>query len=403
MFPRAFLRTLVSTFFVFSCFFLGASSAFADTYELTGWAWGSDNNASQGQCGGALPPCAAEGVGWISFNSKTEGSSQDYKVTVDSVTGDFNGYAWSPNIGWITFSSIAMQKCSSNSGDTCPPGPPPVANVNLSASGQIPVTGWARACAVFVSGCSGALRPDSQRGGWDGWIRLGGAGYGWKVDVDLATMSMKFLSPSACPTCYAWGGNGGNSAPPTWLVVGHESPIGWLMTKDLVINTTVPPAPPTLTFVADQDTLCIGQSTTLRWLTGGNITSCTASGGWSGPKASAPGVWHSQVIAPPVTANYNLQCTGPDGQTPLRSLPITVNNCDSVPINGACGSAHGKGSKIKPTANLCSAGNLLDPPGVVDDGSNTWVWTCAGINGGSDTVPPFCSAPRTKFFRIKIF
>jgi len=34
--------------------------------------------------------------------------------------------------------------------------------------------GWARACSVFQSGCSGALKPLSKTGRWDGWIKLNG-------------------------------------------------------------------------------------------------------------------------------------------------------------------------------------------------------------------------------------
>jgi hypothetical protein len=66
---------------------------------LTGWAW-------------------SESFGWISFNCKTGGDSQaniccsqasppspcsDYGVTVATSTGEFDGYAWSENIGWISF------------------------------------------------------------------------------------------------------------------------------------------------------------------------------------------------------------------------------------------------------------------------------------------------------------
>ncbi|MBI2120157.1 MAG: hypothetical protein HYT94_00860 [Parcubacteria group bacterium] len=428
---------IISRLFVFllvvaSGLLLNASSLFAADYELTGWAWGGDNNIQQGKCdldglpppGDDKPQCITGGVGWVSFSNTTEGiPAPFYKVTIDSVTGDFSGYAWSSNLGWISFN--------------VPDATHPKAKVNMSGGGVQPVTGWARACSVFVSGCSGALYSDvngvptwnnnwhgtgrggwdnvSERGGWDGWVSLGGmaGGVGWKVDTDMTPM--RFLTPTTCNGavpgvnyCYAWGGNGAANTPPPWLVAGHASPIGWLMASNLVINTTPPPPLPTLSFLADKYVLSDGQSTTLRWLTGGNISDCMASGNWTEPpvKAFDARVWHSEVITPSPAGvyTYNLQCTGSDGPTPLRTVVVTVTS-GSVPENGACGTAHGKPSKIKPPSppslTLCSAGNLKSP-GVIQNG-DMWEWTCAGVDGGLDTVQPFCSAPKTKFFKIKVF
>ncbi|MFH1259015.1 MAG: DUF4082 domain-containing protein [Elusimicrobiota bacterium] len=112
----------------------------------------------------------SENIGWISFNSSNcdidgdglydgsplgcpaSGSVNPYSVDIDS-DGYFYGYAWSENIGWISF----------NRTDT---GNPPEAPYN-GGSGPIAtfdsvsekVSGWARA---LVNG-----------GGWDGWIKLG--------------------------------------------------------------------------------------------------------------------------------------------------------------------------------------------------------------------------------------
>ncbi len=61
--------------------------------NLSGWAW-SDN------------------IGWISFNSTTDGSLVNYGVAINETnkttngTGDFSGYAWSDNIGWISFNRV---------------------------------------------------------------------------------------------------------------------------------------------------------------------------------------------------------------------------------------------------------------------------------------------------------
>ena len=127
----------------------------AAPFYLTGWAWSSN-------------------TGWISLNCDTGGAynsqthtnndicnNSDYKVQVGA---DRNhrliGYAWSDNVGWIRFSGLSG----------CPSGSC-TAQIEPKGEGW-QMTGWARACTVFQSGCSGALKPDNEKGGWDGWISL---------------------------------------------------------------------------------------------------------------------------------------------------------------------------------------------------------------------------------------
>jgi len=93
----------------------------------------------------------SENIGWISFNNTTGGGS-NYGVNIDSSTGDLSGYAWSEHIGWISF----------NRSDT---GNPPQAPFN-TGSGPIAkynsdtneITGWFR---VLANG-----------DGWDEWIKF---------------------------------------------------------------------------------------------------------------------------------------------------------------------------------------------------------------------------------------
>ncbi len=126
--------------------------------NISGWAW-------------------SENIGWVSFNSLncdgdgngfSDGTPNcppagttiaNYGVNVDFLTGAFSGYAWSENIGWITFNSSELGGC---------PTLPCEARLAVDNT----VSGWARACAVFLTGCSGALDPN--RGGWEGWIKLRG-------------------------------------------------------------------------------------------------------------------------------------------------------------------------------------------------------------------------------------
>lgn len=118
------------TFFVGT--FLYVNSLSAQTAPppgvMTGYAW-------------------SDTIGWVSLDGKGYG----IKVASD---GTLSGFGWSENIGWV----------SSNENDIsgCPSAP-----CKAQIKGNT-LTGWLKA----LSGGS------PQSGGWDGWIRLSGPGYG---------------------------------------------------------------------------------------------------------------------------------------------------------------------------------------------------------------------------------
>ena len=131
---------------------------FAGTSDnVTGYAW-------------------SENIGWISFNCTNPGTcgTSNYGVTVDN-SGLLSGYAWSEHIGWISFNAADTQNC---------PSPPCKAKLDKTAK---KLEGWAK-----------ALVADGN--GWDGWIHLSGTvsdgspygvtvsscnygGYAWGSDV----------------------------------------------------------------------------------------------------------------------------------------------------------------------------------------------------------------------------
>ncbi len=150
---------LVLSLILFAGFFAFVyAQASCQNHSLSGYAWSSN-------------------IGWISFSCKNDitGGAPNYGVDVD-LAGLLSGYAWSSNIGWIGFNQSDLSGCPSG---TC--------EAKLaSATGQ--VSGWARA----VAGIAGS-------GGWDGWIKLRGTNYGALADAPIAG------------TCdwsgYAWGGD----------------------------------------------------------------------------------------------------------------------------------------------------------------------------------------------------
>lgn len=131
----------------------------------------------------------SENIGWISFNNTSDGGAQSYGVSVDTTNraaggaGAISGNAWSEHIGWVSF----------NRADTgTPPAAPfngstgPIAQVDWSTG---KVTGWARA----LSGKS-----DPQAGGWDGWIKLSDDAVGVWTGKGVQIAANKFAG-------YAWG------------------------------------------------------------------------------------------------------------------------------------------------------------------------------------------------------
>jgi len=108
-------------------------------HNVWGWAW-------------------SENIGWLSFsctNTMAIGTGLDFGVDINPSTGNFSGYAWSENIGWIDFA---------------PAGPYPAAP-NYSARVDLitgEVSGWAK---VLTDG-----------GGWDGWLKLKDTNYRTFID-----------------------------------------------------------------------------------------------------------------------------------------------------------------------------------------------------------------------------
>jgi len=111
--------------------------------NVSGWAW-------------------SENIGWISFNCTNLGTCGivNYGVNIDSSTGVFSGYAWSENIGWITFNEADLAGC---------PVSPCRAWYDFPTK---KVYGWARAL--------------TDGGGWPGWIRLRDTNYGVWLDTSVS-------------------------------------------------------------------------------------------------------------------------------------------------------------------------------------------------------------------------
>lgn len=179
-------------------FFISPPHAISATATpITGYAW-SDN------------------VGWISFNCSNTNScaTSNYGLSIAG-DGTVSGYAWSDNIGWVSANASDVSGCPSA------PCTPVVSTVDGS------MVGWFKALATG--------------GGWDGWISLSGASYG----VNYGPV----LGVSGSFSGYAWGSN-----VLGWLSFSCED-AGTCGTVDYRVETTYQPCTPNSNVCLDGVTL----------------------------------------------------------------------------------------------------------------------------------------------------
>lgn len=96
---------------------------------------------------------------------------------------------------------------------------------------------------------------------------------------------------------------------------------GTTVSKDVTVTVAAAPIP-TLSFSADSNSISYGASTTLRWTTDSNATSCPASGAWSGNKQIPSGSQGTGSLTSSQT--YKLYCIGAGGNSPTKTVTITV-------------------------------------------------------------------------------
>lgn len=147
-------KSKILLYFVFTIFIIGAILFLTFEQKIEKIQAGTGDNVT----GFAW----SENIGWVSFNNTSGGGGVNYGVDIGS-DGIFSGYAWSRGtdadvggVGWLSFNQADLVGCPSG---TCQ------AKLDL---GNYEVSGWARVLAYG--------------GGWDGWIKLRGANYGVKLN-----------------------------------------------------------------------------------------------------------------------------------------------------------------------------------------------------------------------------
>jgi len=333
--------------FVVAVIFVAAFFAFVQTNHfakaqssgssLSGYAW-SDN------------------IGWISFS----GTSPAYGVTEDG-SGNLSGYAWSDSIGWIKFGGLSG--FPSGSGTT---------NANAYIDSNNVLHGCARACAGTIKSGDSVTNPTqigdcstmtSRQDGWDGWISLDGSNYG----VNFASGNGQY-SQSA----YTWGSDvigwitfnpfnlasstGSHSCDPTQEVCpgsGGGQPAlscsGTLNSSNQIVWTaTVSAGSPQYLFT---------------WSPGTGVSGSSATNQTTGTSTYTTGVLASSSPA----NSYSISVTATaNGQTvtgascPSENGPLSSNNqsgsmCTGVPANTTLCSGSATGNTSSSLVSSCTA------------------------------------------------
>ncbi len=141
-----------------------------------------------------------------------------------------------------------------------------------------------------------------------------------------ATLDWTTTNATSCTASGAWSGskqtNGSQNVGPLSQTSTYTltcTGAGGSASDPVTITVTAPPASPTVTISASPTSVVSGGSTQLSWSTS-NATSCTASGGWAGAKATGGNETISGLTQ---NRTYTLTCSG-DGGSITGSASVTV-------------------------------------------------------------------------------
>lgn len=294
------------------------SAQSTNVFHLSGYAW-------------------SENIGWISFAGTTQ-NSQPYGVSIDDTTGQLEGYAWSNprddeagtnNIGWISFNEADLTGC---------PQAPCRAELDLETK---ELKGWARVLAA-----------DGR--GFEGWIHLSGVNYGVNLNVDTCRLEG-----------FAWG----------------ETVIGWVSFSGQLYGVDAPQAlcdavgPPPVpgSFTLSGSAVCNNQSpiVNLTWTSSSDAEEYVVNknGVFLGsPLDSTIQSFRDVQVESNTTYQYFVRAQNVSGATNSNTVSITTPNCvatsgDVEVIGDIFGTGAVKNIRIDPRS-VVSSGDVIEVAGT---------------------------------------
>lgn len=192
--------------------------------------------------------------------------------------------------------------------------------------------GIALLCSLLVAGCGGGGDDDGGGGGGGGppaptltltanptAVTAGGT----------ITLSWSATNATSCTASGGWGGSKPTSgtqdiaaaAGTTTFTLSCTGTGGSISRSTTVTASAAANPPPAVSLSSSTSTATVGSSFTLTW-SSTNASACTASGGWTGPKATSGS--ESIVAASAGAIVYTLTCSGPGGNA-TQSTTVTIN------------------------------------------------------------------------------
>jgi thermitase len=141
-------------------------------------------------------------------------------------------------------------------------------------------------------------------GGWTGSYPLSVATGQWQR-CDTAGNNCVFVNASGYYTIQS--ADAGSTIKLNFSVKNNLGSVAQSLLTSVVGGSSSTPAP-TVSLSASPSSIIAGQSSTLTW-SSTNATSCTATGGWSGTRATSG----SLAVSPTSNSTYTLTCTGAGG------------------------------------------------------------------------------------------
>jgi hypothetical protein len=222
------------------------------------------------------------------------------------------------------------------------------------------------------------------------------------IKGSTSTITWSTTNATSCTASGDWSGtratSGSQSVTPpdgqSNYILTCVSSGGVSATQNIIVPATTSTSPlATVNISASPTTITSGNSSTITW-SSTNATTCTASGAWSGTKATSG----TATVSPTANSTYTLTCSGANATSGSNSVSITVNPVTiSVPTVSFSASpssiSSGSSSNLSwSTTNVTSctasgawsgtkatSGSLTVSPTA----NSTYILTCTGTNGST--------------------
>lgn len=231
-------------------------------------------------------PALAEGGGLFDTSS--------YGVSVDPASGILSGFAWSSNIGWISFDEVGG----------CPGGTSCTPRIDLD-DGEL--HGWARVLA------------GNDSSGWDGWISLncGNVGGSAACSSLLGGSNYKAIydSSTGIISGFGWG----------------DEIVGWMKFAGPTYSVVVDLDQPTVVLTVDDPEYCPTDPAPILGWNATDMVSCIASATNADPAFTGPVPLTGTVAVAPSSpeTSYTLTCLDAAGEEYADSVTINYGSCGS--------------------------------------------------------------------------